>query len=125
MLAFIAGALGDLAAQVDTVVLVPRMAGAEAVIWGGVGGVMGVLSDLFAWQKVPEAERPWWFKSWVFWFTNLLLLPVSGGVLAFAWSRSGVELTAMVAINLGVSAPLVISRLSLAAPIPSPGKVEE
>ncbi len=97
------------------------MTGTIAFIYGFVGGLLINVVRLAELVNLPRIARPPTFSDplWVFQF---FALPVVGGVLAFMYHADGVTLRPLLAMNIGVSAPLILKTLAAAAP-KGPGKV--
>lgn len=82
----------------------------ERFLWGFCGGVLAELLGLFKLRHLPPGTRPVWIKSSFYWVITGLMM-VAGGVVVIAYLMSGVSLKAIVAVNLGASAPLLIGTL--------------
>jgi len=76
-------------------------------VYFAIFGSLGIkLLELAELHKLPKLERPD-LKDWLYW-APFTILPFVGGVLAFAYLQSGHQLSPILAINIGVSAPLII-----------------
>jgi len=87
--------------------------------WGVFGGV---LVELLAWYKdrsTPSQSLPWQ-KYWI--ATSLMIL--AGGGLVCMYMQSDVKLNAIICVNIGASAPLIIGALAGSAPRIPPGKID-
>lgn len=73
------------------------------------------LLELAELHKLPAVERPD-LRDWVYWLP-FLILPLLGGGLAFAYVSSNTSLSPILALNVGVSAPLLFRAMAQAAPI--------
>lgn len=60
--------------------------------------------------KIPKASRPD-LKDPVYWVAYAIM-PMVGGGLAYAYVASSVEMKPMLAINVGVSAPLILRAMA-------------
>lgn len=69
-------------------------------------------------SSVPRNERPATFSDPLY-VLQFVLLPLLGGILAYVYNSSGTELTPILAVNIGASAPLILK--SFASAIPSIG----
>ena len=92
-----------------------------AFLFGTLGGLLINVVRLAELATLPRIERPPTFSDplWVFQF---LALPIVGGVLAFVYQADGVVLKPMLAMNIGVSAPLILKTLAAAVP-KDPGRI--
>lgn len=84
--------------------------------WYGVAG--GFLAELFGLWKLRhelDATLPPYLRSWFYWLMTGLMIG-SGGLVSFVYLRSGVQLSPLLAVNVGASAPLIIGSLTAAAP---------
>lgn len=66
-------------------------------------------------HKLPVTQRPN-LKEFVYW-VPFLVLPLIGGFLAYVYIESNTTLTPLLALNVGVTAPLVFR--SMAERIPN------
>ena len=73
------------------------------------------LLELAELHKVPAVERPD-LKDWVYWLP-FLILPILGGGLAYAYISSSTSLSPILAVNVGVSAPLMLRAMAQASPL--------
>ena len=92
-------------------------------LYGLFGGVAIELVQWFGMRKDLYHGAPDWSKSWLYWLVTALMV-IAGGGLAVAYAESGVQLTTILAINLGASAPLLLSRFGAAVPRIEPGSVD-
>jgi hypothetical protein len=88
------------------------------------GGFAINLLHLMEYSSRPKAERPD-FKDVLF-YTPYIVWPLLGGLLSYAYVESGVKLSPILALNVGLSAPLILRAMVEANPIKSrtidPGK---
>lgn len=75
------------------------------------------LLELAELHKVTPSERPD-FKDILYW-VPFLILPVLGGGLAQVYVSSDTVLSPLLAVNIGVSAPLILRAMAQAAPEPT------
>lgn len=76
-------------------------------VWFAVfGGFLINVLQLMEYANRPKLQRPD-FKDFLFWFPYAAW-PLISGMLAYAYVESGVQLSPIVALNVGLSAPLVI-----------------
>ena len=78
------------------------------------GGFLINILQLVEYSKLPKAKRPD-FKDVLF-YIPYIAWPVSGGVLAFAYQSSGVALSPILALNIGLSAPLILRAMAESNP---------
>lgn len=77
-----------------------------AVLMAAIGGFTINILQLLEYSKLPKNERPE-FRDWLFWLPYVVW-PVLGAVLAFAYIESGIEISAILGFNIGLSAPLIL-----------------
>jgi hypothetical protein len=92
----------------------------EGFFWGTLGGLLAEISLWFKIRTLAKDDRPEYLKSWTYWIPTVLIF-FSGGVLVIAHMRSGEMPTALTAINLGASAPLIIAAFAKGASKIEPG----
>jgi hypothetical protein len=92
-----------------------------AFAFGTLGGLLISVVRLAELAALPRIERPPTFSDplWVFQF---FALPIVGGILAFVYQADGVLLKPLLAMNIGVSAPLILKTLAAVVPR-DPGRV--
>ena len=84
-------------------------------IWFAVfGGLMINVLNLIELQRVPRAQRPD-FGDPLYWLP-FVVWPLVGGVLAFAYTAAGSPLNLVLALNVGMSAPLILKAMVAAVP---------
>lgn len=93
----------------------------EGFLWGVCGGILAELLGLFKIRQQSPATLPVWIKSPFYWIVTALMI-LAGGALVIIYLRSGVSIQAIVAVNLGASAPLLIGTLVAQTPSIEPGK---
>jgi hypothetical protein len=87
-------------------------------VWFGVSGAFAIkLLELAELHKIPRLERPD-LKDWLYWLP-FVIMPFLGGGLTYAYVSSNTALTPMLAINVGVSAPLVLRAMAQVNPLGS------
>lgn len=91
-----------------------------AFLYGFLGAFLLNLIRLAELANVPKIERPDTFTDWV-WVFQFLALPVVGGVLAAVYHIDGTALKPLLAMNIGLSAPLIIRAMAGAVPTIRPG----
>ena len=86
-----------------------------------VGGFSVNILQLMEYSKLPKLERPD-FKDLLFWLPYLVW-PILGGILAFSYIESGIDLSPILALNIGLSAPLIFRAMIEANPM-KPASIE-
>ncbi len=103
------------------------MNGAEVVGWALFGGLVAELLGVFELRHKVPADLPYWLRSKFYWWTVVGMI-LAGGILALAYVRSGMQLNALLAINVGASAPLALRQAISSAPkytpAPDPGRID-
>jgi hypothetical protein len=99
----------------------------ETIGWALFGGLVAEFIGIFELRHKVLADLPYWFRSKFYW-ASVLGMIVVGGVLALAYLRAGMNLNALLAINVGASAPLAlrqaISNVPRHVPSPDPLRVD-
>jgi hypothetical protein len=91
----------------------------ETLAWGCFGGLLAELLGLYDLRERDEAELPSFLKSAFYWSVTLLMIAAGGG-LAVAYNASQ-AISAMVAVNIGASAPLILRQFKRSTPPVEPG----
>ena len=103
------------------------MSSLEIFLWGLFGGVGAEISVVFALRHREAKEFPYWLKSWTYYIVSLVMVSFGGGI-ALAYASSGTTLNAILAIQIGASAPLIFRKLTEAIPEtprpPDPAKID-
>lgn len=86
----------------------------EPVIIAAIGGLLAQCISLIELHKVPKTDRPD-FTDFVYWIPYILG-PIFGGVFGYIYFNSHPPDNSMLAMHIGVSAPLVLR--SMASIIP-------
>ena len=75
----------------------------------------GFLAELGRWWKIREGPNfPTYIKTAFYWVITILMI-IAGGGLAYVYMLMG-DLNAILAVNVGTSAPLIISSLASTPP---------
>jgi len=70
----------------------------------------GLLGELIKWYRLRTSDNlPKYVKSGFYWIVTILII-VAGGILTVLYGTSNVN--AILAVNIGISAPLVIQSLA-------------
>jgi hypothetical protein len=78
------------------------------------GGLLVNVLGLLELGKVPKEQRPN-FSDWLYWLP-FAVWPVAAFALAHAYSTSGATMSALLSLNVGLSAPLIIKAMASAVP---------
>src|SRR3954464_14461784 len=95
----------------------------EVLIWGFLGGAFAELAGVFELRHRVPAELPDHLKSRFYWGVTLTMI-LAGAVLALAYSKSTPNLSAVLALNIGASAPLALRQIGAAVPSLTAGSSE-
>lgn len=77
-------------------------------LYGVLGGIFSELLGLFKLRHKAPDHFPEWLRSPFYWIITFIMIIV-GGVLTVIYSKAGINLNPLVAVNIGASAPLLIS----------------
>jgi hypothetical protein len=84
-------------------------------VWFAMAGAFAIkLLEIAEIHKIAPAERPD-FKDILYW-VPFLILPMLGGGLAQVYVSSNTVLNPLLAVNIGVSAPLMLRAMAQAVP---------
>ena len=90
---------------------------------GVFGGVLAELLGLFKLRRESPETFPEWMKSVFYWSITVLMI-LAGGGLVVIYLRSGLSLSALIAVNIGASAPLILGTLVSQTPSASMGRID-
>ena len=82
----------------------------SAVEFAILGAIAIQLLGFMELSKVPKSQRPD-FKDIIYW-VPFVVHPLLGGGLAYAYVASGQILAPLLAINVGITAPLVLRSIA-------------
>jgi len=88
-----------------------------AVLFAVCGALSIKLLEIAELAKVPKALHPD-FHSIIYWLPYAIM-PLLGGGLAYMYVMSGVDLKPILAVNVGISAPLILRSMAEANPFRS------
>ncbi len=86
----------------------------SSVLFAGAGALAVELLKLSEVRNIPKHERPD-FNEWLYWLP-FLILPLLGAGLAYVYAMSEIVLKPILAVNIGISAPLIIRTMASSAP---------
>jgi len=95
----------------------------EGFLYGIFGGFLAELLGLFRLRHQPPGSLPAWLKSPFYWIITLLMI-LAGGFLVVVYLKSAFTLNAVLAVNIGASAPLIIGAFVSQTPQPQVGRVD-
>ena len=84
------------------------------MFFAALGGLFVNLLGLVELRAVPKAERPD-FSDLLYW-VPFIVWPVVAAGLALAYVLSGNQLTPILSMNVGASAPLILRSMAQSAP---------
>jgi hypothetical protein len=88
----------------------------EGFGWGVLGGALAELAAWFKLRQIVRTERPAYLRDPFYWVITLLMI-LAGGVLVAAYIKSGLgNISPLLAVNIGATAPLIIQTLTSSAP---------
>lgn len=82
----------------------------EPVVFAVFGGLAIKLLELTELYKLAKPERPD-LKDWLYWIP-FIVMPLLGGGLALTYTLSDISLQPVLAVNVGVSAPLILRTMA-------------
>ncbi len=86
----------------------------------GIGGLVYNILQLLEQVNIPKALRPD-FKDWLYWIP-FLIWPLLAALLAYTYITSGLSLSPITALNVGLSAPLIFRQMVSSNPM-RPSKI--
>lgn len=92
----------------------------QLVLVGILGGGLAELGSWYALRKDLHQGLPDWSKNPLYWLLTALMV-LAGGVLVWLHALAGGSLNPFLALNIGVSAPLILQGLTRQAPQLGPG----
>lgn len=95
----------------------------EGFVYGAFGGVLAEFLRWFDLREKLAESCPKFARSWVYWLLTLGMV-VIGGILVVVYMHSGVSFNSFLALNIGASAPLILSRMSRHAPDVNIGPID-
>jgi hypothetical protein len=95
----------------------------EGFAWGVLGGMFAELLGWFKLRFQSPEDFPSQMKTLEYWIVTVSMM-LAGGLLVVAYLRSDVKVNAIMAVNVGASAPLILGALVSQAPPISPGKID-
>jgi predicted cobalt transporter CbtA len=95
----------------------------EGFLWGVAGGIFAELLGWFKLRHQAADDLPIQMKTRYYWIVTAVMI-LAGGILVIAYLRSDVKVNAIMALNVGASAPLILGALVSQSPPISPGRID-
>lgn len=95
----------------------------EGFLWGVLGGIFAELLGWFKLRHQAPDDLPIQMKTLYYWIVTVGMI-LAGGILVIAYLRSDVKVNAIMALNVGASAPLILGALINQSPPISPGRID-
>ncbi len=89
----------------------------SGVIFAAAGALALKMLELAEVRTIPKDQRP--DLSDLLYWVPFLVMPILGGGLAYMYIMSDIVLKPVLAVNVGISAPLIIRAMASAAPMQS------
>ncbi len=86
-----------------------------AFCYGFIGAFLLNIVRLAELANTPKIARNPTFSDWV-WVVQFLGLPTVGGALTCVYQADGANLKPLLAMNIGLSAPLILKAMAAVAP---------
>lgn len=89
------------------------------------GMLGGFLAEFFGWfklRKILHTSCPDFAKTMIYWVMTVGMMVV-GGIIVYVYIKSGFHFQALVAVNIGATAPLLLEGIVKQMPQVTPGKV--
>ena len=95
----------------------------EGFLFGVFGGLLAELLGLFRLRHETKESFPEWLRSPFYWaITSFMIL--AGGALVVVYLKSNFTLSALIAVNLGASAPLILGTMVAQVPDVQRAKID-
>ena len=85
-------------------------------LYGILGGFFAELAGLFKLRHQARKDLPTWLKSPFYWIITMLMI-LAGGFMVIIYTKAGIILNPLVAVNIGASAPLILGTIIAQAPV--------
>lgn len=93
----------------------------EQVLFAAFGALAGQLLGLVELKNVPPSRRPNLRDVW--YWAPFVVSPILGAGLAFAYLRANIPMNSLLAVHVGIAAPLVLRSMAEVRP-PEPGPID-
>ncbi len=91
----------------------------DAFLYGLLGGTAAEVLGLF---RLRRAGVPQYLRSFFYWIVTVAMIAL-GGAVAWLYIKSEIDLTPLLAVNVGAAAPLILGQLVAQTPEVTPGRV--
>ena len=98
------------------------MSGWAGFLYGVLGGAFGESLGLFRIRRQHPSKWPKYMRYPTYWAITLLKV-IIGGALVAVYDASHATFTPILAVNVGLTAPIIIQALARQAPL-EPGRVD-
>lgn len=95
-----------------------------AISFGLLGGVAAEVLKWFGIREKLHLGFPDYAKTWPYWLVTALMILTGCGLVVAYQVSSEVRLNPILAVNIGASAPLILSSLASRTPSIEDGKVD-
>lgn len=95
----------------------------ELVFWGLLGGCAAEIVRWFRIRDELHKGVPNWAKSWLYWLITSLMVALGGVLVELYQNSQDVSLNELLAFNIGISAPLILTSFTSQVPI-DPGTID-
>lgn len=92
-------------------------------LYGFTGGFFVEILNMYRIRKVPADLRPPWIRTWFYWICSIAMMLCGGGLVVFYIISPDVQVSPLLGLNIGASAPLIIGALAEKAPDIPPGNI--
>ena len=93
------------------------------ILLGLAGGAAAEILQWFRIRKELHRGVPDWAQHWLYWIITVVMVGF-GGLLVFIYQASNVEISPIIAFNIGASAPLIIETLISQVPQTEHGAID-
>lgn len=88
-------------------------------LFGIGGGFLAELVGLYKLRRETKSNFPKYYSSPIYWVITLAMI-LTGGGLVILYIENNISINAILAVNIGASAPIIIGNLVANAPEPQP-----
>ncbi|HEY9829237.1 MAG TPA: hypothetical protein V6D26_01570 [Stenomitos sp.] len=82
----------------------------EGFFWGITGGALPEIYALYKLRQDFHSNKPGWINSWFYWVITLAMVLLGGGAVAL-YLLSGINVSPLLAIHIGIATPTLIQGL--------------
>jgi hypothetical protein len=84
----------------------------EFIGYGIAGGIIPEFIALYKLRQIKRSRRPEWITSVFYWVSTILMIGAGGGIVWFYMEVIQAQMSALVAIHLGATAPVILQAAS-------------